>query len=205
MATAVMLEKPAREQAPPELPVNPFVEEPLYEVVGGKKVELPPIAASSNRVAALLGFHLGVHVVSAGTGRVTIEGLHWIDKGAENMRRPDASFVSYDRWPRNKPITDDEAWDVVPELSVEVVSPSDKADDLIEKIEEYFAAGVVQVWVIYPRRRVAHVFESFTRITVVTSDQDLEGGELFPGFGIPLATLFEDLGPRPEKAAPAAS
>jgi hypothetical protein len=53
--------------------------------------------------------------------------------------------------------------------------------------------------VVYPRRRVSHVFESFTTIRVVTSAQELEGGTLLPGFRLPLASLFEDLEPRPGK------
>jgi Uma2 family endonuclease len=201
MAIATMLETPVRAQPSPiESADVPFVEEPLYEVVGGKKVELPPMAVSSNRVAWLVSTHLGTFAVSKGHGWVYMEALHWLDEPGDVKRRPDVSFVSYDRWPRDKPIPDDEAWQVIPELAVEVVSPSDKADDLLEKVEEYFAAGVVQVWVVYPRRRVAHVFESFTSIRVVSTGQDLEGGALLPGFRLPLATLFEDLGPPPGAA-----
>jgi Uma2 family endonuclease len=202
MATATILETPVRDQSPPGgIADAPFVEEPLYEVVGGKKVELPPMAVSSGRVAADLGFFLTMWAREKGLGRISPEILHWLDETGDLKRRPDVSFVSYDRWPRDKPIPDDEAWEVIPELAVEVVSPSDKADDLLEKVEDYFAAGVVQVWVIYPRRRVAHVFESFTSIRVVSTGQDLEGGTLLPGFRLPLATLFEDLGPRTGAAA----
>ena len=98
-------------------------------------------------------------------------------------------------------MTDDEAWDVVPDLVVEVVSPTDKADDLLEKVEEYFLAGVVQVWVVYPRRRVVHVFESFTQIKVTAEGQELDGGTILPGFRVPLATLFEDLAAKEQNGA----
>jgi Uma2 family endonuclease len=135
------------------------------------------------------------------TGRVSVEMLHWLDEPAELKRRPDVSYVSYGRWPRNKPVTDDEAWDVVPDLAVEVVSPSDKADGLLEKVEEYFLAGVIQVWVVYPRRRVVHVFESFTQIKVTAEGQELDGGTTLPGFRVPLATLFEDLAAKEQNGA----
>ncbi len=111
------------------------------------------------------------------------------------------SYVSYDRWPRDKPVTDDEAWDVVPDLAVEVVSPTDKADALLEKVEEYFLAGVLQVWVVYPRRRVVHVFESFTRISVIAEGQELNGGTILPGFRLPLSTLFQHLAPKEQNRA----
>jgi Uma2 family endonuclease len=178
-----------------------LIEEPLYEVVDGQRVELPPMTISSIRVTDTLALFMGNWARAQGIGRVTVEMLHWLDDAAELKRRPDISYVSYERWPRNKPVTDDEAWEVVPDLTVEVVSPTDKADALLEKVEEYFLAGVVQVWVVYPRRRVVHVYESFTRISVIAEAQELEGGTILPGFRVPLATLFEDLAAKEQNRA----
>jgi Uma2 family endonuclease len=178
-----------------------LIEEPLYEVVNGQRVELPPMAISSIRVTDTLALFMGNWARAQGTGRVTVEMLHWLDEAVELKRRPDISYVSHDRWPRNKPVTDDEAWDVVPDLAVEVVSPNDKADGLLEKVEEYFVAGVRQVWVVYPRRRVVHVFESFTQIKVTAKGQDLEGNTILSGFRLPLATLFEDLAAKEQDGA----
>ena len=42
-----------------------------------------------------------------------------------------------------------EAWDVIPDLAVEVISQSNSADEVAGKIEQYFHAGVRQVWVVY--------------------------------------------------------
>jgi Uma2 family endonuclease len=200
MATVTLPEIPVAELISHDRPLEAsYVEAPLYEVVNGKKVELPPMATSSSRVASILGRKLGNHAEDQGLGRVLMETLHWIDETGNLKRRPDVSFVSYERWPKSRPITDEEAWDVVPELAVEVVSPSDKADDLLEKIEEYFASGVLQVWVIYPRRRVAHVSRSFTEISVVKEAGELEGGSVLSGFHLSLERLFEELAPRPPR------
>ena len=57
----------------------------------------------------------------------------------------------------------DNAWDVAPDLAVEVVSPTDRAEELAEKIAEYFQAGVRLVWVVYPVFRLIHVYESLTK------------------------------------------
>lgn len=178
-----------------------LIEEPLYEVVNGQRVELPPMATSSNVIASILNRRMGAFADAEKLGTVTIETLHWLDEAAVLKRRPDISYVSYERWPRNKPVTDDEAWDVVPDLAVEVVSPSDKADALLEKVEEYFFAGVLQVWVVYPRRRVVYVYESFTRINVIAEGQELDGGTILPGFRLPLATLFENLAAKEQNGA----
>jgi Uma2 family endonuclease len=202
MATATIVPPPL-EQPESSSAYEPasLIEEPLYEVVDGQRVELPPMATSSNRVANKLGFFMETWASAEAAGRVSVEMLHWLDEASELKRRPDISYVSYDRWPRNKPVTDDEAWDVVPDLAVEVVSPNDKADGLLEKVEEYFLAGVLQVWVVYPRRRVAHVFESFTQIKVTAEGQELDGGTILPGFRVPLATLFEDLAAKEQNGA----
>jgi len=92
-------------------------------------------------------------------------------------------------------VPEEAAWEVVPELAVEVVSPSDRAEDLMEKVEQYFEAGVERVWLVYPRRRMVHIFEGFGRVVVVPRGGELAGEPLLPGFRLDLPTLFED---RPE-------
>lgn len=166
--------------------------ETLYEVVNGRRVELPSMGAFPTRVASILGQNLGPFATAKGLGRVDIEMLYRLDDVGDLERRPDVAFVSYQRWPRNRPVPQDAAWDVVPDLAVEVVSPTDRAEAALEKIREYFEAGMRVAWVIYPKLRVVHVFESFTRIRVLTGADDLDGGTLLPGFRLPLATLFED-------------
>jgi len=58
------------------------------------------------------------------------------DLGAtiQRKRRPDVAFVSYDRWPQQQRVPHTEAWEVVPNLAVEVVSRTDRADDLMNKV-----------------------------------------------------------------------
>jgi Uma2 family endonuclease len=65
-------------------------------------------------------------------------------------RRPDVAFVSYERWTRQRRVPRAEAWDVVPNLAVEVVRSSDGGADMVDKISEYFRVGVECVWVVLP-------------------------------------------------------
>ncbi len=76
----------------------------------------------------------------------------------------------------------DNAWDVVPDLAVEVTSPTDFAEDQLQKVAEYFQAGVRLVWVVYPDQRCIHVYEAWNRIRVVTEADTLDGGVVLPGF-----------------------
>ena len=173
--------------------IEPFIEvEPLYEVVGGVRRELPPMGAFPGQIASTLLYFLAKNARDADLGRVNGEVLYRLDAESRLERRPDVAFVSYERWPKDRPVPEDAAWDVVPDLAVEVVSPTDRAEDLMEKVEQYFEAGVARVWVVYPRRRMVHAFEGFDRVAVVPKGGELTGGPLLPAFRLELPTLFED-------------
>ena len=74
-------------------------------------------------------------------------------------RKPDLAFASFDVWPEDRPLPyRGNPVDVVPELMVEVVGPSDKAEDVFDKVFEYLRAGARLVWVVYPRVRQLHAY-----------------------------------------------
>jgi Uma2 family endonuclease len=168
-------------------------DESLYEVVRGQRVELPPMGVYSSIVASVLGEFLGAFARTHVLGRTVVETLFVLDEAEDTQRRPDVAFVSYQRWPRNRLIPEEGEWVVVPDLAVEVVSPNDRAEALLVKVREYFDVGARTVWVIYPREGVVHVFETFTRIRVLTRTDALDGGAILPGFQLPLTSLFEEV------------
>ena len=71
-------------------------------------------------------------------GLVVFETLFVLDRNLN--RRPDVAFVSLERWPLERDVPTSNAWEVVPDLAIEVVSPTNRTDDDMEKIEEYFRA-----------------------------------------------------------------
>jgi Uma2 family endonuclease len=110
-------------------------------------------------------------------------------------RRPEISFVSFARWPAGRPMSlTAEAWDVVPDLAVQVISPKDLAGELVCKIAEYFQAGVRLVWVVYPTHRLVYVYERSNQVRVLMKSDTLDGGHVLPGFRLPLDRLFESIG-----------
>jgi Uma2 family endonuclease len=163
----------------------------LYEVVEGKVVE-KIVGASEIEIATLLIEFLAPFVRAHRLGKVLGEMIFRIDQVKDLQRRPDVSFVSHARWPYHRRVPDVAVWNMVPDIAIEIVSPSNTADHVQEKIHEYFAAGVRRVWVVYPRQREVYVYASSTEIQVLQLGQDLDGGDLIPGFRLPLAALFED-------------
>jgi Uma2 family endonuclease len=110
-------------------------------------------------------------------------------------QRPDVAFVSSQRWPYDRvPPRGDNAWKVIPNLTVEVVSPSNMADEIQVKIHDYFQSGVELVWVIYPEHREVYVYGSPVRVQVRARTDVLEGGKVLPDFRLALEELFGNEG-----------
>ena len=103
------------------------------------------------------------------------------------------AFVSYDRWPRQRRIPRTEAWEVVPNLVVEVISPTDRVDDIVDKVAEYFRAGVECVWVSLPSQEQVYVYESPTQVRILTRTDELRGEPVLPQFQLPLTALFDEV------------
>jgi Uma2 family endonuclease len=164
----------------------------LYEVVNGQRQEPPPMGAFETHIANRLSRFLSYHTWAQRLGHVEVEMLFRLDAATDLQRRPDLSFVSYERWTRGRPVPRTPSWDVAPDLAVEVVSPTNSASGILDKIGEYFRAGVLTVWVIYPVEEQIYVYESPTIVRVLTLGAELDGGAVVPGFRLPLASLFRD-------------
>ncbi len=77
----------------------------------------------------------------------------------------------------------------VPALVIEVISPSETAADVAEKVQDYLAGGARRVWCVYPRRRVhIHAVDAPTRF--VTENEAIVDDELLPGFNLPLNLVY---------------
>ncbi len=168
------------------------VEESLYEVVNGLILEKPLMGAREALIATALASYLFAWRSTSHLGRIANEALFFIDPAAKLKRRPDVAYVSYERWPRQTPVRAAEAWDVVPDLAIEINSPSNSGDEVQGKIQEYFRAGVRQVWVVYPITRLIYVYSSPTTVQILQPGDDLDGGPVLPGFRVAVSSLFED-------------
>jgi Uma2 family endonuclease len=122
-----------------------------------------------------------------------VEGLFAINPKGEPERRPDVAFVSYARWPRERRVPSANTWEVVPDLAVEVVSPSNRAVEVLGKVREYFQAGVLRVWLVYPTERLVYIYESPMRNHVLGLNDTIDGGDPLPGFRLAVADLFDNV------------
>ena len=170
-----------------------------YEVVNGLIVEEPPLAAIGYWIASRLVRGIILHDSSGELGGVCVGAPFILERSPRLRRRPDIAYVSAERWPVGLAPSTAAAWDVVPDLAVEIVSPTDHAYDVMAKLEEDFRVGVRLVWVIYPEFRKVYAYGSTTSLRILQDGDELEGGPVLPGFRFPVAGLFQtqEGGPTP--------
>ena len=160
----------------------------LFEVVNGKRVE-KNMGLMQVHIAGILYRALAAHCDERDLGHALIEAMFRLPADG-NDRKPDVSFVSFLKWGKNQPIPEVNAWAVVPDLAVEVISPHDKAFEVLAKVHEYFDSGVQQVWQVYSVVQQVWVYTSPTAIRMLTNAEELNGDPVVPGFRIPVAKLF---------------
>ena len=169
-----------------------------YELVDGRLVKLP-MSSLSTYVATRLAKFLGNHCDDAGLAYVFMEAGYTSFPGRRNkMRRPDVSCVRADRL----------AFDQIgegylatrPDLAVEVISPNDKVYDLEQKLDDYRAAGIPLVWLIFLESRRVRVIRPDGPPRELGPDDVLTGEDVLPGLRCRVSDLFA--GPVATKAAP---
>ena len=167
-----------------------------YEVVNGVRVEREPMGAFETVLASWLCHLLNSFAVGRKLGLAVSEVLFVLNAQRHLQRRPDVAFVSYARWPTSV-VAREPAWNVVPDLAIEVVSPSNLAEEIDRKITDYFQAGVRLVWVFYPDSGRVYVYRSPTQVSILERTDTLDGGEVLPGLQLPIVQWYEAV-TRPE-------
>jgi Uma2 family endonuclease len=160
------------------------------ELIDGVLVE-KTVGYRESALASALIIHLGNFVLPKKLGIVTGEqGTLRILPG--QVRIPDVCFISRNHFPGGK-MSDAPIPGLVPDLAVEVLSPINSPGEMARKLRDYFAAGARLVWYIDPRSRAAKVYTALDKCESLTEADVLDGGEVLPGFRLPLSTLFADV------------
>ncbi len=169
-----------------ELPERPGVR---YELVRGVPVEVPGAGALHNLIAALVYRLIYEFARTRNLGLVFTDGVAYIlGHNPDTVRIPDASFVSRERIPESG--IPEGFWPGAPDLAVEIVSPNDRAEDVHDKVRDYLAAGTRLVWVLWPKSRSLTVYTPDGQARELGPEQELDGGDVLPGFRAPVAALF---------------
>ena len=79
----------------------------------------------------------------------------------------------------------------VPTLVVEILSPSDKNEEINEMVREYLKAGTPLVWIVEPDDRTVKICRPGRKPTLVNDEEEIDGGDVLPGFRCPVANFFD--------------
>ena len=168
---------------------------PRAELVDGVFELVPPAGGPHGSVNSRLLVRLGAFVFDHDLGDVYDSSTAFVLRAGSRplVRSPDVSFV---RRGKDDPSIAPGSVPLAPDLAVETLSPSDRAGDVQRKIEEYHEHGTSLVWLIDPQRRTAAVYPRGGSVRWLREGDPLEGGEVVPGFSVPLTFLFARLAPR---------
>jgi Uma2 family endonuclease len=161
-----------------------------YELVKGELIEMVPTGDMHGAVTMDFGADLVIYVRTHDLGLVvgTDTGFALFND-PDTVRAPDIAFIAKARL---MPLTG-KYFTIAPDLAVEVISPSESASEINDKILEYFEAGVKLVWIIYPKSRTIHVYTAADEVKILKANQLLDGRDVLPGFQITVNDVFKRL------------
>ncbi len=109
-------------------------------------------------------------------------------RNPDSVRGPDFYYAHWSTLPGAAP---PKKWlTVPPELCVEVLSPTDRWKDMLEKVAEYLEFGVKEVWVADSEARQLHVYRADAAPRVLSGDDQLTT-DVLPDFACRVGDFFQ--------------
>jgi Uma2 family endonuclease len=161
-----------------------------YELIWGELRAMPAGGGRHGEIGSQAHWRLASYVFQQRLGECyTSETGFYLFRDPEDVVvMPDVAFVRMERLP---PETEREGYmEVVPDLVIEVVSPSDRPGKIKEKVDLYRAAGVPLLWLVEPMRRGVSVYRPGQPEQFFGETETLSGEDVVQGFLLPIAALF---------------
>ena len=159
----------------------------LCELIDGVLVE-KAVGFKESFLASYLIEVLGPFVRQQKTG-IVLGADGTVELFPDQVRIPDVAYYSWDRLP-GRQIPDEPIPELHPDLAVEVLSKTNTRGEMFAKRKDYFFAGVRLVWFVDRRARTVEVYTAVDQVTTLTDADTLTGGDVLPGFALPVADLF---------------
>ena len=177
--------------------IRVYDQEGPFELIDGEQRPMSPPVAGHSSAASTLFLRLGNHVNANGLGKVFLEAVFVLEDvpgWVKGSRVPDLTFYSAERLSAYQTAVPDwksKPFILVPDLVVEIISPTDRYSDVQDKVELYLHDGVKVIWVLDPQRSRITIYSQNSKQQITLSAEDsLDGGDIIPGFSIPVADIF---------------
>ena len=161
------------------------------ELIRGVLHETMPAGLKHGRIVMKLGALLMHFILPRALGTlVGSDSGVLLERDPDTVREPDLAFTSAERLPINADI--DGYSEVVPDLVVEVVSPSDQPRDVADKVAMWLSHGVRLVWVVRPDSRTIEVHRPAADMRTLSESDALDGLDVLPGFSCLVSAVFDN-------------
>ena len=165
-----------------------FPEDERGELIRGEWRPMVPPGFEHGEIALAIGSVLRAWVRERGLGVVTVESGYILERDPDTVVGPDVAYVRSERVPSPEQYA--KFGPAAPDLAVEVVSPSQSRSFVEEKVAIYLSTGTHLVWMVHPQRRTVTVYSRDEKPRVLTENDILDGGDVLPGFTLPVAEIF---------------
>lgn len=158
-----------------------------YELVDGVLFEMVKPGGRHGQIVVRLARYLDAFVEEYTLGYVTAETGYHPSNYRRTLLAPDVAFVSHSRAPKPFPVK----WGpVMPDLAIEIHSPSNTRIELRNKAQIYLHHGTQLVWLVFPAKQTVEVHRPQAEIETLGLADALSGDDVLPGFSLPLQTVF---------------
>ena len=160
------------------------------ELIQGVLYETMPAGMEHGEIVMNLGILLGGFIKPRKLGRLTgSDAGVWLERDPDTVREPDIAYISAARLPRGVRVRG--YAEVVPDLVVEIVSPSDGQREVSDKARMWLRYGVRLVWVVQPDTYTVDVYEPGRAVVTLDEHGILDGLDVLPGFTCTVRDIFD--------------
>jgi Uma2 family endonuclease len=160
------------------------------ELIRGVLHQTVSVGLRHGEIVIKLGFLLTLFIKPLRLGRlVGSDAGILLERSPDTVREPDIAFISAEKLPLEVDVPGYSQ--VVPDLAVEIFSPSDSLAAVNDKALMWLRFGVQLVWVIFPESRTLEVHSASAPPVQLGEQDQLDGGAVLPGFTCQVSEIFE--------------
>lgn len=158
-----------------------------YELIRGELRQMAPASLAHGAYEGHLFYAIAAYLRTNPIGLVVPGDTGFeLQSNPLTIRSPDIAFIAQERIPSDRSGFPS----LAPDLVVEIISPSETARLIAEKISDYLQAGTRMLWIVYPEQRQVQEYRQDGAFRIYRQDSALDGQDVLPGFSYPLAELF---------------
>ncbi|GAB5490629.1 MAG: hypothetical protein Phog2KO_08440 [Phototrophicaceae bacterium] len=181
------------------MPLDEFMvrfEDQPFELIEGDIRNVTPAKKKHSKLSKRIYDRILFYLVENEIGEVFFESTFIIEDKADwvsGSRIPDVSYYEMSRYEaheKENPDEESKPFILVPDLVVEIISPTDKYTDINSKVDTYLADGVKLIWIIDPQRQTIAVYDGNDSANTLRVDDTLTGGTTLPNFEVALKEVF---------------